>query len=46
MFGEPVEPSDPDIIIVDVSHLSYRIGWPHRGDDVSSLVASIETHLK
>ncbi len=44
-LGVLVEPSDPDIIIVDVSQLLYRIVWPH-GGDVSSLVASIETHLK
>ncbi len=40
-----VQPSDPDIVIVDVSQLLYRVVWPH-GGDVSSLVDSIEHHLK
>ena len=44
-LGVLVQPSDPDIVIVDVSQLLYRVVWPH-GGDVSSLVDSIEDHLK
>ena len=44
-LGVLVQPSHPDIVIVDVSQLLYRVVWPH-GGDVSSLVNSIQYHLK
>ena len=37
-------PSAPDIVIVDVSQLFYRIVWPHHGS-VSDLMSSIQGRL-